>query len=299
MDIIFLGSGGSIPTKKRNLPCILVKREGELLMFDCGEAAQKQFLSIKAGINKNMKIFISHMHGDHVLGLPGLIQSFSLLGRERKLEIYGPKGIKKFLNCIKKNIPFNLSFKIDIHEVDEGEILEENAYIIKAAWANHTIPCLSFALIEKPKPGKFNPEKARKLGIPEGPLWKKLQMGESIKIDSKIIEPKEVVGPPRPGVKIVYSSDTRPCKALEELSKNADLLIFDSTFDNSKKDKAKEYGHSTCLQAAEIAKKANVKKLVLTHLSPIYEGHEDELIKQARKIFKKTLLAEDLMKITI
>ncbi|MEM3151280.1 MAG: MBL fold metallo-hydrolase, partial [Candidatus Bathyarchaeia archaeon] len=139
MDIIFLGSGGSIPTKKRNLPCILVKREGELLMFDCGEAAQKQFLSIKAGINKNMKIFISHMHGDHVLGLPGLIQSFSLLRRERKLEIYGPKGIKKFLNCIKKNIPFNLSFKIDIHEVDEGEILEENAYIIKAAWANHTI----------------------------------------------------------------------------------------------------------------------------------------------------------------
>jgi ribonuclease Z len=299
VDIIFLGSGGSIPTKKRNLPCLLIKRENELLMFDCGEAAQKQLLFIKAGINKEMKIFISHMHGDHVLGLPGLIQSFSLLGREKKLDIYGPKGIKKFLGCIKKTVPFNLSFKINIHEVSEGKILEEKTYIIEAVWANHTIPCLSFALIEKPKPGKFNPKKARKLGIPEGPLWKKLQMGESIKLGSKIIESKEVVGPPRPGAKIVYSSDTRPCKAIEDLSKNANLLIFDSTFDDSKKDKAKEYGHSTCLQAAEIAKKAKVKKLILTHLSPIYEEHEEELIKQAKKIFKKTILAEDLMKITV
>jgi len=299
MEVIFLGSGGSLPTKKRNLPCILIKRESELLMFDCGEATQKQFFSIKAGVNKDMKIFISHMHGDHVLGLPGLIQSFSLLGREKKLEIYGPKGIKKFLNCIRRTVPFNLSFKINIHEVDEGKILDEKSYIIEAAWANHTIPCLSFALIEKPKPGKFNPEKAKKLGIPEGPLWKKLQMGESIKLGSKIIESKEVVGPPRPGAKIVYSSDTRPCKTIEKLSKNADLLIFDSTFDDSKKNKAKEYGHSTCVQAAEIAKKAKVKKLILTHLSPIYEEHEEELINQARKIFKETILAEDFMKITI
>ncbi|MBS7655731.1 ribonuclease Z [Candidatus Bathyarchaeota archaeon] len=299
MDIFFLGSGGSIPTKKRNLPCILIKLERELLMLDCGEAAQKQFLSIKAGINKHMKIFISHMHGDHVLGLPGLIQSFSLLGREKKLEIYGPKGIKSFLNCVKKTVPFNLSFKTEVHEIGEGQILEEETYIIKTMWVNHTIPCLSFALIEKPKPGKFNPEKARKLGVPEGPLWKKLQMGESVKIGSKIIKSREVVGPPRLGAKIVYSSDTRPCKAIEKLSKNADLLIFDSTFDDFKKDKASEYGHSTCIQAAKIARKAKVKKLVLTHLSPIYEGCEEKLFEQAKKIFKETILAEDLMKITI
>jgi ribonuclease Z len=299
MDVIFLGSGGSIPTKKRNLPCLLIRLERELIMFDCGEAAQKQFLSIKAGVNKNMKIFISHMHGDHVLGLPGLIQTFSLLGRERKLEIYGPKGIKSFLNCIKKTVSFNLAFKIEVYEVDEGQILEGETYIIEAVWANHTIPCLSFTLTEKPKPGKFKPEKAIKLGVPKGPLWKKLQMGESVKIGSKIIESKEVVGPPRPGVKIVYSSDTRPCEAIEGLSKNADLLIFDSTFDNSRKDKAEEYGHSTCTQAAKIAKKAKVKKLVLTHLSPIYEGQEEKLIEQAKKIFKETILAEDLMKITV
>lgn len=299
IEVIFLGTGGSMPTKKRNLPCVLVKRDGELLMFDCGEGAQRQLTLVKAGVNKKMKIFVSHMHGDHVLGLPGLIQTMALLGRSRELWVYGPRGIKAFLNCVQETVPFNLTYEIKLREVEEGVVARGEGYAIEAAWVDHTIPCLAFALVEDPRPGKFNPARARRLGVPEGPLWKKLQMGEPVEVGGRRVEPREVLGPQRPGAKVVYSADTRPCRSVEKLSRNADLLIFDSTFDEGREDKAGEYGHSTCVQAAKVAKKAGARRLALTHISPIYEGEEEKLVKQARKIFKKVFLAEDLMKVEV
>ncbi|MEM3506207.1 MAG: ribonuclease Z [Candidatus Bathyarchaeia archaeon] len=297
-QIIFLGTGGSLPTKSRNLPSVVVKRKDEILMFDCGEGTQKQMLSSKIGINKKMKILISHLHGDHVLGLPGLIQTMSLLGRNKELEVYGPSGINDFLESIFKTVPFNLNYSIKVNSIDEGKILEKNEYEIFAKKTNHGIPCFAFALIEKPKPGRFYPEKARALGIPEGPLWKKLQLGKDIVLKGKIIKSNQVVGPPRQGLKIVYALDTRPCEAVLEFSRNADVLIHDSTFGNDMVKKANEYGHSTSSQAANIAKAANVKKLVLLHISPMYKN-PSKLLKEAKKIFPSTIMPKDLESIKI
>jgi ribonuclease Z len=299
MEIIFLGTGGSIPTKRRNLPSVVVKRKDEILMFDCGEGTQKQMLLSKIGINKKMKVLISHFHGDHVLGLPGLIQTMSLLGRNKELEIYGPLGIEDFLESISKTVQFNLNYSIKVNSIDEGKILEANEYEIFAKQANHGIPCFAFALIEKAKPGRFYPEKARALGIPEGPLWKKLQTGEDIVFKGTIVKSNQVVGPPRKGLKIVYALDTRPCEAILELARDADVLMHDSTFGNDMVEKANEYGHSTSSQAANIAKAANVKKLVLLHISPIYNKNPYRLLKEAKKVFPLSIMPKDLESIKI
>jgi len=300
LRVIFLGTGGSVPTSSRNLPSVLIKRKDEQIMFDCGEGVQRQMIRTGGGFHRKMKIFITHMHGDHVLGLPGLVQSMALLGREKKLEVYGPVGIAKFLECIKETVQFALTFKIEIHEIREsGIICDEEEYAIEAAWANHVIPSLAYALVEKPRPGRFHPEKAKALKIPEGPLWARIQQGHQIKLpNGQIVKPEKVVGAARTGRKIVYTGDTRPFKSLAELAKGADLLIHEATLDDGLADKANEDGHSTPSQAAEDARKAKVKQLVLTHVSARYED-PSILLKQAQRIFKKTRVAEDFMKIEI
>ncbi len=298
LEIIFLGTGGSLPTKRRNLPSVVVKRGAELIMFDCGEGTQKQLIYAKIGINKKMKILITHMHGDHVLGLPGLFQSMSLLGRDKKIELYGPKGIIGFIESIERTVKYGRTFELEIFEVGDGEIINDREYKIISANADHGILCLAYSIEEKDKPGRFNPIKAKDLGIPKGPLWKKLQLGNNIKIKGNIIKSNEVLGPKRPGFKIVYATDTKPCESVTSLAKNADVLIHDSTFGEDRKEKADEYGHSTANQAANVAKKSNAKKLVLIHISAIYEDAED-LFNQALKIHKRTLLAYDLMRIKV
>ncbi len=300
LRVIFLGTGGSVPTRDRNLPSVLIKRKDEQIMFDCGEGVQRQMIRTGGGFHRKMKIFITHMHGDHVLGLPGLVQSMALLDREKKLEVYGPAGIAKFLECIKETVQFALTFKIEIHEIREpGIICDEEEYAIEAAWANHVIPSWAYALVEKPRPGRFHPEKAKALKIPEGPLWARIQQGHQIKLpNGQIVKPEKVVGAARTGRKIVYTGDTRPFKSLAELAKGADLLIHEATLDDGLADKANEDGHSTPSQAAEDARKAKVKQLVLTHVSARYED-PSILLKQAQRIFKKTQVAEDFMKIEI
>jgi len=300
LQIIFLGTAGSVPTPKRSLPAIVLLRKGEQIMFDCGEGAQRQMIKAKVGFHKKMKVFISHMHGDHVLGLPGLLQTMALLDREKKLEIYGPNGIKKFLENIRETLQFVLTFPIEIHEIYEaGVACEEKEYIVQAVWANHVIPTLAYAFIEKPRPGKFYPEKARKLGVPEGPLWSRLQHGHKIKLSNgKIIKPEDVTGPLRLGRKIVYTSDTKPFKSFVKFAAGADLLIHDATLGDELAERAEEDGHSTPEQAAKNAKKANVKKLILTHISARYDD-ASILLEQAKKIFKNTQVAEDFMKIEI
>jgi ribonuclease Z len=298
--VIFLGTAGSIPTPKRSLPAILIQRKGEQIMFDCGEGVQRQMINAKVGFNRKMKIFVTHMHGDHVLGLPGLLQTMALLDRNKKLDVYGPPGIKRFLEGIKETVQFALTFPVEVHEIYEaGVICEEEEYFVQAVWANHVIPSFAYALTEKPRPGKFYPEKAKAVGVPEGPLWSKLQHGHEVRLpDGRVVKPEEVTGTPRLGRKIVYSGDTRPFKGFVKFAANADLLIHDATLDDTLAERAEEDGHSTPKQAAKNARKAKAKKLVLMHVSARYED-ASILLQQAQKAFKNTCVAEDFMKIEI
>lgn len=298
LRVVFLGTGGAVPTPKRGLPAVLVTRKGEQIMFDCGEGTQRQLVKARSGFHRKTKIFITHMHGDHVLGLPGLLQTMALLDRQEKLEIYGPTGIKQFLECIKETVQFVLTFQVEVHEIEEaGNVCDEEEYVVQAAWADHIVPNLSYALVEKPRPGRFFPEKARAFGIPEGPLWSKLQQGKIVKMPhGKLVRPRQVVGPPRAGRKIVYTGDTRPSSDVAKLANRADLLIHDATLADDLATRAQEDGHSTPSQAARVAKRAKVKRLVLTHISARYEDIS-LLLGQATKIFKETQVAEDFTKI--
>jgi ribonuclease Z len=298
--VVFLGTAGSVPTPKRSLPAVLIQRKGEQIMFDCGEGVQRQMVKAKVGFHKKMKIFVTHMHGDHVLGLPGLLQTMALLDREKKLDIYGPPGIKRFLENIRETVQFVLTFPVEVHEIYEaGVVCEENEYVVQTEWANHVIPSLAYAFAEKPRPGRFFPEKAKALGVSEGPLWSKLQHGHKIRLPNrKVVKPEEVTGMPRPGRKIVYTGDTRPFKGFVKFAAGADLLIHDATLDDDLAERAEEDGHSTPSQAAKNAKKAKAKQLILTHISARYED-TSKLLEEARKFFKNTQVAEDFMKIEI
>jgi len=300
LHVVFLGTAASIPTLARALPSVVVKRKNEVLMFDCGEGVQRQMIRASVGFHRKMKVFITHMHGDHVLGLPGLLQTMSLLDRQQKLDVYGPVGIKAFIDAIRDTVQFVLTFPIEIHEIkEESVICEEKEYEVKAARTDHVVPNLAYALIEKSRPGRFNPRKAESLGVPEGPLWSRLQSGEKVKTPTgHVVKPEQVVGPPRPGRKIVYSGDTRPIDSLVRLAEDAHLLIHETTFDDELLDKAVEDGHSTPSQAAKTAKKAKVKRLVLTHLSSRYKNTQS-LLEQAKKIFSNVDVAEDFMEIEV
>jgi len=300
LHVVFLGTAASVPTVARALPSVVVKRKNEVLMFDCGEGVQRQMIRASVGFHRKMKVFVSHMHGDHVLGLPGLLQTMSLLDRQQKLEIYGPVGIKAFVDAIRDTVQFVLTFPIEIHEIkDEGVVCEEKEYEVKAAPTDHVVPSLAYALIEKPRPGRFNPKKAEALGVPEGPLWSRLQRGEKVKTPTgRVVKPEQVMGPTRPGRKIVYSGDTRPIERLLRLAEGADLLIHEATFDDELFDKALEDGHSTPSQAAETANKARAKRLILTHLSSRYKNAQS-LLEQAKKIFSHVDVAEDFMEIEV
>lgn len=300
MRVLFLGTSGSVPTNTRSLPAVLIKRQNEYLMFDCGEGVQRQMIKAKVGFHRKMKIFISHMHGDHVLGLLGLLQTMALMGRQQKVEVYGPEGLGRFLESAREVLQFCLTFPVEVYEIcDDGVVCEEKEYIVEAAKSSHVIAGWVYALVEKPRPGKFYPEKARTLGVPEGELWSRLQHGESVKLpNGRVVSPLEVGGPPRRGRKIVYTGDTRPFEGFAGFAANADLVIHDSTFDDTLADKANLDGHSTPSQAAQQAANAKAKKLVLTHISARY-ADAGVLLEQARKIFSDVLVAEDFMELEL
>jgi ribonuclease Z len=300
LQVIFLGTAGSIPTPKRSLPAIAIRRKGELILFDCGEGVQRQMVEAGLGFNRKMKVFITHMHGDHMLGLPGMIQTMSLLDRAKKLEIYGPVGLEDFVEAFEKTVQFALTFPLEIAEIEgEGLVYEEKEYEIYAACASHVTPTFAYSFVEKPRPGKFYPEKAKALDIPKGVLWSKLHHGSAVKLpNGRVVEPEKVVGPKRPGRKVVYTGDSRSSRSLVELAKNADLLIHDCTFDDELAERAKEDGHSTPSQAVKTAKKARVKRLILTHISARYKT-PDLLLEQARESFLNVDVAEDFMKIDL
>jgi len=299
MNIIFLGTGGSWPSIKRNVSAVAVKRGSEIILFDCGEGTQRQFQKSKLSYMQISKVFITHFHGDHFLGLPGLIQTMQLNDRDIPLDIYGPKGMNKLLDQLLSLGYFKPNYEIISHEVDENDVLDFEEYEIKIIRVKHGVPTLAYSLEEKKRPGKFNKSKALKLGIPEGPLFSKLQHGETIILkDGREIVPDMVLGPPRKGRKIVISGDTVPLQKMVDFAKDADVLIHEATFDSSLEDVSFEYGHTTARQAAGIAKEANVGELYLTHISPRYNNGKD-LEDEAKKIFKKSFVPKDFQEINV
>ena len=298
MKLVFLGTSAAQPTERRGLSCICLENDGEILMFDAGEASQISYMKSGLGWNKKMKLFVTHLHGDHCVGILGLLQTMSMQNRTESLEIFGPKGIDEFLAANIKILNFGLSFSILITIVNEGTIYENNKFLIHAAKANHSITAFSYLFEEKDKPGRFNVEKAKELGIPEGELWNKLQNGEDITNNEKIIKPEQVLGKKRLGKKIGISGDTMPTKELEEFFRECDYLVFDSTFLDEEKQKAQDTCHSTAKQAAELGKNANVKNLILTHFSARYKdeiGHKTE----AEQIHNSVITAKDLLEVEI
>ena len=298
MKLVFLGTSAAQPTERRGLSCICLENDGEILMFDAGEASQISYMKSGLGWNKKMKLFVTHLHGDHCVGILGLLQTMSMQNRTESLEIFGPKGIDEFLAANIKILNFGLSFSILITIVKEGKIFENKKFSMYAAKANHSITAFSYLFKEKDKPGRFNVEKAQELGIPEGELWNKLQNGEEVINNEKIIKSIQVLGKKRPGKKIGISGDTMPTKELEEFFRECDYLVFDSTFLDEEKQKAQDTCHSTAKQAAELGKNANVKNLILTHFSARYKdeiGHKIE----AEQIHNSVITAKDLLEVII
>ena len=298
MKLVFLGTSAAQPTERRGLSCICLENDGEILMFDAGEASQISYMKSGLGWNKKMKIFVTHLHGDHCVGILGLLQTMSMQNRTESLEIFGPKGIDEFLAANIKILNFGLSFSILITIVKEGKIFENKKFSMYAAKANHSITAFSYLFKEKDKPGRFNVEKAQELGIPEGELWNKLQNGEEVINNEKIIKSIQVLGKKRPGKKIGISGDTMPTKELEVFFKECDYLVFDSTFLDEEKQKAQDTCHSTAKQAAQLGKNSNVKNLILTHFSARYKDEFGHLT-EAKKIHNSVITAKDLLEIEI
>ncbi len=299
LRITFLGTGGSVPSPHRNPSAIAVRRESELFLFDCGEGTQQQMMRAKTGM-KITAIFITHFHADHVLGIPGLLQTLSLQGRTEPLEIYGPKGVRRFLYHLLSLGYASKNFDVKAIELQHGDVIRRQNYEIRAFKTEHNIRSIGYVLEEAMRPGKFNRERAIELGLKPGPLFSKLQHGESVFVNGREIRPEDVLGPPRPGRKIVYTGDTRPCESVIQAAENADILIHDGSLAEAEKELAIEYMHSTVTEAAEVAAKANVRKLILTHISARYDEEDaKKLEEEARKIFPNTIIASDLMTIDV
>ena len=297
MEIIFLGTSSAVPTLERNHPSIALRAFAEVMLFDCGEGTQRQLIEAKISPMKITKIFISHFHGDHILGLGGLIQSLGFRGREKDLDIYGPKGLHKIINAISSFGYFQKNYNLNIHEIQDGTVIETEDYVVECAKVEHNIPSYAYSIREKKKP-LFLREKAEELGIPPGPLYGKLHNGEEVEFEGRIIKPEQVLGEAKKGNKISYSGDTRPCEAMIRLARDSDILIHESTYEAEDYQRAVDNAHSTSVEAAEIAREANVNELVLTHISTRYTSDEN-ILSEAQKVFKNTKVAKDYMKIDL
>ncbi len=299
MKVTLLGTGGAIPTLRRSLPAVALQREGDIFLFDCGEGTQVQITRAGLSPGKLCAILLTHLHGDHVTGLPGLLMTIMHQAREKPLLIFGPQGTKEFVAMFRKCLGFNPTYDLDIREVSEGRFFSGRGFWIEAVEVDHRLRTFAFSLEEKQRPGRFFPEKARELGIPEGPSFGKLQRGETLTLPSGVlVTPDMVMGPPRKGRKFAYVTDTRPCPSVVKIAEEADLLIHEGMFASDMEEEAFKKAHSTVAQAAQTAREARVKKLVVTHISPRYL-HIGELIREARSIFPQTIIGKDLMQFEI
>lgn len=296
MKIVFLGTASGFPSQERNVSSIAIKLNGEVILFDCGEGTQRQLMQSTLSFMKVKRIFITHFHGDHFLGIGGLVQSMCLNNRTKPLHIYGPSGIIHFLGEFLTLGYFKQTMPVLLHEINGGESIELGGYTIRTLSVEHGgIPALAYSLEEPIRRGRFMKKRAMELGVKPGPDFRRLQLGESVRVEERIIRPDMVLGPPRSGRKVVYSGDTLPLEAMVEFSRKADVLIHEATFHSELSQRAREVGHTTSKDAALIAKKAGVKKLYLTHFSNRYTEDPTPLLEEARAIFPETELAVDFL----
>lgn len=300
LTITFLGTGSGQPSLERNLACVAVQRQGELLLFDCGEAAQIQYRRAGLGFAPLSAIAITHLHGDHVIGLIGLLLSLQMADREEPLDLYGPPGLADYVRSNLRVFRTRLDYSLRLREeAGPGVLRDAPDYRLFCAPLDHGVTCLGFRLEERTRPGRFNVEAAQTLGVPEGPLFGDLQRGETVTLpNGRAVAPAEVLGPSRPGVVLAYCTDTRPCPAAVELARGADLLIYEGTFDATMPVEARRKGHSTVADAARIAREAGVRELVITHLSPRYLDTAP-MREQAQEIFLNTRIARDLGRVEV
>ncbi len=291
LDVVFLGTSGSMPTAQRAPAATLVRRGGERLLFDCAEGTQRQLLRSGVGLIELREIFLTHYHADHYLGLPGMLKTFSLRGRELPLDVYGPPGLKSLFTVLKR-IFGQLSYPVELHELRAGDVLERDGYHLVVFSVLHGPSAIGYALVEEPRPGRFDVEAADALGVPSGPQRGELQRGDSITLpDGRTIKPDAVLGPARAGRKLVLTGDTMPAASVLEIAHAADLLVHEATFAEEEEERAHETAHSTAREAAELARAAEVKMLALTHLSNRYFG--PELVREARAVFPETVVPKD------
>ena len=307
LKLTFLGTGAACPTIERNVAGLALVREGETMLFDCGEGTQRQMM--RYGVSFGFReIFFTHFHSDHMLGVIGLLRTLGLLNifgegeaaRSDGLILYGPKGAQRILTGALEVGLERVKFPVEIRELKVGDVLKRDEYDIVTFATEHRAETLGYALIEHERLGRFNPDKARALGIPEGPMWGKIHRGETITLDDgRRVAPEELVGGARAGRRVVISGDTRPVPTLRDIARGADLLVHEATFSQQDHARAKETGHSTAAEAAAIAQEAGVRNLALTHISPRYSREAPELVAEARAIFPETVIARDGMEIEV
>ncbi len=306
LTLTFLGTSAARPTVERNVSSIALMREGETLLFECGEGTQRQMMRYGVGFTLS-EVFFSHFHADHFLGVTGLVRTFGLQGREEPLTLYGPAGAKRHLGAAVQLGVERSPFEIEIREVEPGDVLKRKEYDIEVIGVEHGRAAVGFALREHERLGRFDPERARELGVPEGPLWGRLHRGETVQFEideggravRRSVGPEEIVGPSRPGRLVVYSGDTRPCENLVSAAEGADLLVHEATFSHDEQERARETDHSTAREAGQVALAARVRRLVITHVSARFSAGPEVLRDEAREVFPNTVVARDGMALDV
>ncbi len=300
LSIRLLGTSASRPTVERNVAATAVVREGETLLFDCGEGTQRQMM--RYGVSFGLEdIFFTHFPADHVIGVIGLMRTMSLQGRSEPLRLWGPKGAIRTLKRAEEFGMDRLSFPLEVVELDPGQRIARKDYAITPFAVDHRgARAVGYAITEDDRKGRFNPDRARELGVPEGPLWGEIHRGRAVTLsDGRAIEPGELVGDARSGRKVVLTGDTRPCAGTREAAQGADVLIHEATFGDEEAERALETGHSTAREAAIIARDAGVGTLVLTHFSARYSRDAADLGKEARQCFERTLVGKDGLELDV
>lgn len=300
MQITFLGTSSGVPTRSRNVSSIALRlpQRAELWLFDCGEGTQHQFLRSDLKVSQISRIFVTHMHGDHVFGLTGLLASCGLAGNVKRIDLYGPPGLQEYLQASLRFSQTHISYPFTVHPVQPGVVYEDDEYIVSCQPLKHRVTAFGYRIIEKDKPGRFNVDQAKALGIPPGPIYAKLKQGEVVTLpDGRKINGSQFCGEPIPGRKFVYCTDTVFCDSAVELAKDADVLVHEATFAHQDAELAFQRLHSTSTMAAQVALMAGVKTLIMTHFSPRYAPGNtillDDLLTEAKAIFPNTKLAYD------
>jgi ribonuclease Z len=299
LHVTFLGTGAACPSVDRNVASIALMREGETMLLDCGEGTQRQMMRYGVGFTFR-EIYFTHYHADHILGVTGLLRTMGLQDRTAPVTLYGPRGAERVLGAaLALGIERN-RFPVEIVEVKAGDRIGHEQFDMVAFEADHRADTIGWALVEHDRLGRFDPERARALDVPEGPLWGKIHKGEAITLeDGRVVTPAELVGPTRRGRTVVYTGDTRPSTHVATIARGADLLIHEATFSSDELARAEETGHSTAAQAARIAAEADVRRLVLTHISPRYTRDAPELLAEARALFSEVIVAKDGMTLDV